>query len=36
MPSEGEKSPEAENNNNNKKSKTGASQVTCIGKWGNC
>lgn len=28
MPSEGEKSPEAENNN--KKNKTGASQVKCL------
>lgn len=31
MPSEGEKSPEAENNNKNKK--TGASQVKCLKKW---
>lgn len=30
MPSEGENSPEAENSNNNKKSKTGASQVQYV------
>lgn len=35
MPTEGEKSPEAENNNNNnKKGKTGGSQVKNTFEWG--